>query len=69
MMTAFLGLAAMVALMAIFTIFFYWYCHQIRDGRIDLYTNPEWTSTTGPASPGDTSAVPGVYWSALPLRH
>lgn len=51
MMTAIVGLAAMVALMAVFTIFFYWYCRWIRDRRIDLYTDPEWTSVTGPASP------------------
>jgi hypothetical protein len=51
MMTAILGLAAMVALIALFAIFFYWYSRQIRDGRIDLYTDPEWTSVTGPASP------------------
>lgn len=51
MMTAILGLVAMVALMALFTIFFYRYCHWIRDRRIDLYTDPEWTSVTGPASP------------------
>ncbi|TAM70291.1 MAG: hypothetical protein EPN51_07705 [Mycobacterium sp.] len=50
-MTAILGLAAMVALMALFTIFFYLYCRWIRDGRINLYTDPEWTSITGPASP------------------
>ncbi|MCA2244760.1 hypothetical protein JF781_20585 [Mycobacterium sp. WUMAC-067] len=51
MMTAILGLVAMVALMALFTIFFYWYCRWIRDRRIDVYTDPEWTSVTGPASP------------------
>jgi hypothetical protein len=51
MMTAILGLVAMVALIALFTIFFYWYCRWIRDRRIDLYTDPEWTSITGPASP------------------
>jgi hypothetical protein len=51
MMTAILGLAAMVALIALFAIFVYWYFRQIRDGRIDLYTDPEWTSVTGPASP------------------
>jgi hypothetical protein len=51
MMTAILAFAAMVALMALFIVFVYWYCRKIRDGRIDLYTNPEWTSITGPASP------------------
>ncbi|OBB95926.1 hypothetical protein A5782_05635 [Mycobacterium sp. 852002-40037_SCH5390672] len=51
MMTAILALVAMVALMALFTIFFYCYCRWIRDRRIDLYTDPEWTSVTGPASP------------------
>lgn len=51
MTTAILGLVAMVALMALFTIFFYWYCRWIRDRRIDLYTDPEWNSVTGPASP------------------
>lgn len=51
MITAILGLVAMVALMALFTIFFYGYCRWIRDRRIDLYTDPEWTSITGPASP------------------
>jgi hypothetical protein len=51
MMTAILGLAAMVALIALFAIFVYWYFRQVRDGRIDLYTDPEWTSVTGPASP------------------
>lgn len=51
MMTAILALAAMVALMALVTVFFYWYCRWIRDGRINLYTDPEWNSITGPASP------------------
>lgn len=51
MMTAILGLAAMLALMALFTSFFYWYCRHIRDGRINLYTDPEWNSITGPALP------------------
>ena len=51
MMTGILALAAMLALMALFTIFFYWYCRWIRDGRINLYTDPEWNSITGPASP------------------
>ncbi|WP_141681806.1 hypothetical protein [Mycobacterium malmoense] len=51
MMTAILGLVAMVALIALFTIFFYRYCRWIRDRRIDLYTDPEWTSITGPPSP------------------
>lgn len=51
MMTAILGLAAMLALMALFTSFFYWYCRHIRDGRINLYTDQEWNSITGPASP------------------
>lgn len=27
------------------------YCRWIRERRIDLYTDPEWTSITGPASP------------------
>lgn len=51
MMTAILGLVAMVALLALFTIFFFRYCRWIRDRRIDLYTDPEWNSVTGPASP------------------
>lgn len=51
MTTAIVGLVAMVALMALFTIFFYFYCRWIRDRQIDLYTDPEWTSVTGPASP------------------
>lgn len=51
MMTAILALVAMVALIALFTIFFYWYCRWIRDGRINLHTDPEWNSITGPASP------------------
>ena len=51
MMTAVLALVAMVALMALCIVFFYWYCRNIRDGRIDLYTDPEWNSITGPASP------------------
>lgn len=51
MMTAILTLVTMVALTALFIIFFYWYCRQVRDGRIDPYTDPEWTSTTRPASP------------------
>jgi hypothetical protein len=51
MTTALLGLVAMAALMALFTVAIYWYCRHIRDGRINLYTNPEWTSITGPASP------------------
>ncbi|OBA64299.1 hypothetical protein A5647_02610 [Mycobacterium sp. 1100029.7] len=55
MMTTILGLAAMGALMALFTICFYWYCRRIRDGRINLYTDPEWTSITGPASPRSLS--------------
>lgn len=64
MMTAILGLVAMVALMALFTIFFYRYCRWIRDRRIDLYTDPEWTSVTGPASPHsllDPNAIAGKH--------
>lgn len=64
MITAILGLVAMVALMALFTVFFYCYCRWIRDRRIDLYTDPEWTSVTGPASPHalpDPNSVKGTH--------
>ncbi|CQD21906.1 hypothetical protein BN000_05400 [Mycobacterium europaeum] len=51
MTIAIMGLVVMVALMSLFTAFVYWYCRWIRDRRIDLYNDPQWTSITGPASP------------------
>lgn len=65
MMTGIVALAAMVALMTLFVAFFYWYCRQIRYGRIDPRMDPEWTSVTGPASPHSLRDHGSDKWSGL----